>query len=456
VAVPVDHLPMTVRHRVFARMWGIAVLAHLAGNWRHGDVLPDPSVIGFLLLAAGLLATSVVVAPRRGALLALAALVPLTVVLEAPVLGNHWLLAGFVSLAYLLAWGRWERFEPAARLILLVFYSFAAFAKINTGFLDPAVSCGVFYANQWLDSYGLPQVGSSSALAWLAAWGSALIELSVPVLLLIRRTRPWGALLAIGFHGFISLDLSQHFYDFTAVLLPLFALFMEDRFFERFETLGIRLRPLFRRVLVGAVIVLGVGVTLANVTPPTELGLRFLQYASFLWWLPYLGAVAWSAVGTLRHVTVSWRLGAVPLVLAALVFLNGLTPYLELKTAYGWNMYSNLVTVDGESNHLIVRSTLPLREGHRNLVRVVSSSDPGLEIYTTNGYLLPWPSFRSYLASRPDISVTYERAGIRVEVPTVGESGLGEPVPWWWRWFPLRAVHEENPATCQPVFLPAL
>lgn len=118
-------------------MWGVAVLAHLAGNWRYDDVWPDPSLIGVLLFAAGIIATLLLLSPNRSLALGLVAVVPVTVVLEAPALGNHWLLAGFVSLAYLLTWGRWERFEPAARVILLVFYSFAAFAKLNTGFLDP-------------------------------------------------------------------------------------------------------------------------------------------------------------------------------------------------------------------------------------------------------------------------------------------------------------------------------
>jgi hypothetical protein len=59
----------------------------------------------------------------------------------------------------------------------------------------------------------------------------------------------------------------------------------------------------------------------------------------------------------------------------AVVFINGLTPYLEMNTDYGWNIYSNLVTVDGESNHLLIRSTLPLRSGHEDLAAIVESDD---------------------------------------------------------------------------------
>lgn len=418
---------------------------------------PEPTLVGVVLLSVGLVGTAALVVPRRWMLLALGVLVPVAVVLEAPMLGNHWVLAGFVSLAYLVTGGRWEVFEPSARIILLVFYSFAAFAKLNAGFLDPATSCGLFYANHWLVSFGLGSIPASSPLAWVSSWGAALIELAIPILLMIKRTRTIGVFVAIAFHGLISLDLAQHFYDFTAVLLALFVLFLPDSYAERFESVGRSIRPSARWVLVAAVSVVGIAVTGANVTPLSPESAWWLITGSFLWWVPYLALVAWAAVGSLEPARLGWRVGPVTAAVVALVVVNGLTPYLEVKTAYGWNMYSNLVTVDGTSNHLLVRSTLPIREGHRNLVTVVSSDDPGLQIYADEGYLLPWPSFRLYAVDHADTGVVIERFGITFEVSRIGDDpDLSAPVPWWWRWMPLRAVHGETPQRCQPVFLPAL
>lgn len=447
---------MTNRHSVFARMWGVAVLAHLAGNWRYGDILPDSSLIGWLLATAGLLATLAIVSPRRWHMFALAVIVPVTVILEAPVLGNHWLLAGFVSVAYLLAAGDFDRFERIARVILLVFYGFAAFAKLNTGFLDPQTSCGVFYANQWLMSYGLARVSPVGISGLLASYGSALVELSIPILLVFRRTRTAGVLLAVTFHGVLSLDLSQHFFDFTGVLLPLFVLFLGDGFFDRLDGVGDSLRPLSRRILAGVAGLIGAAVTVSNVTPLSEASAWWLVRGSFWWWTPYLAVVAWAAFREAKPAAVDFKLGAVAWGLIALVVLNGLTPYLELKTAFGWNMYSNLVTVDGETNHLLIPGTLPLREGHEDLVTIVDSSDPGLAAYATENYLLPWPSFVSYIGAHPDISVSFERDGFRYDLPRAGDTNLDEQAQWWWRWFPLRAVHASEPDRCQPSFLPAL
>ena len=75
--------------------------------------------------------------------------------------------------------------------------AFAAFAKLNTGFLDPSVSCGVFYANQSLSSFGLPTFDGHSHLGTLAIVGPILTELSVPVLLAFGRTRRAGVLDAL-------------------------------------------------------------------------------------------------------------------------------------------------------------------------------------------------------------------------------------------------------------------
>ncbi|HJR90940.1 MAG TPA: hypothetical protein VJ938_00705, partial [Acidimicrobiia bacterium] len=171
---------MTARHRVFARMWGVAIVTHLAGNWRYSDIWPDLTVTGLVLGVIGLLATAVVVVPRRGLLLALSALVPVGVALELPDLSNHWLLAGFVSAAYFVTLGRWERFEPVARLILLFAYGFAAFAKLNTGFLDPVTSCALYYVNEIVGELGGTPIAPSGPLGFGTAWLTAALELSVP------------------------------------------------------------------------------------------------------------------------------------------------------------------------------------------------------------------------------------------------------------------------------------
>jgi hypothetical protein len=141
-----------------------------------------------------------------------------------------------------------------------------------------------------------------------------------------------------------------------------------------------------------------------------------------------------------------------------LLVINGLLPYVELRTGYAYTMYSNLRMVDGRSNHLIVRASLPLAGRQADLVKVVSSNDPGLAQYSTYNYLLPWDSFRTYLAKHPGAAVTYERSGKRHVVKRASDDRelITSPPMLVRKLLAMRAVDNNDHTRCQDGFLPAL
>lgn len=445
---------MNGRTALFARLWGVAITAHVVGNWSQPDI---PEVVGWVNLVAGLIGLALLIKPTRRPLLVASALVVVSVLLEMPITGNHWLIAGLVAVAILVTGGKEDRFFPVARLILLVFYSFAAFAKLNSGFFDPNVSCAVFYANQSLGGFGLPPLEVDGLLSKVLIWATVVIEASVPVTLMWRRTRYFGVLLGTVFHTLISFDLNQHFYDFTAVLIPLFVLFLPDR---SIESITERLGEVNRRKLVpiGPLVgIIGVLVLVA-VFPLTTTTAFVLTRLPFVFWVPFsllwIAAVVWArAPGS----GLSWRTGIAGSAVVLLTVLNGLTPYTEIKTAYSFNMYANLVTSQGESNHFVVKSTWPLRSGYEGPVEILESSDSGLDAYRKEGYLVAYPQLRRYLSIRPNVGLTYRRDGV---VTVLAQASLRpeivDPGPWWWRFFPLRAIDTRTPPLCQAAFLPAL
>ena len=132
-----------------------------------------------------------------------------------------------------------------------------------------------------------------------------------------------------------------------------------------------------------------------------------LAVLPFVAWVPFaLWLIVSVARGGLGPSHVPMRMpGALAFVLVAGVVANGLTPYLELKTAYGFNMYANLVTVAGESNHLVVRRTLPLTDVQDHLLTVVRTDDEELGRYAEDGYLIPERNLLDYLARHPSTSV---------------------------------------------------
>jgi hypothetical protein len=441
--------------RTFARLWGLAAVAHVVGNFGQPDL---PSPVGLVNLAVGLLGLLVLIFPQKRLLLTLAALMVGSVMLEMPVTGNHWLVAGLVSAAILVTRGIERHSFPAARWILVVFYAFAAFAKLNRGFFDPTVSCAVFYANQNLESWGLPVVAPGSPAAVGAIWLTAATEVAIVLLLLVRRTRRVGVILGSAFHLLVSFDLDQHFYDFTAVLLPLFALFLPPAAFASPPALVERLPQLWRRLArLTAITLLCPLVVLASYRL-SSVSFTILTTLPFLLWIPFgVFWLAWLVTLRVPAGSLYWKVGWAAGFIVLLALLNGFTPYLELKTAHGFNMYANLVTARGHSNHFLISRTLPLRDGYQAPVEVLDSDDPGLLVYRNEGYLIAFPQFQRYLADNPHVTVTFRRQGFEPEtVSPETIRGLAGAGPWWWRYFPLRAIDTHDPPRCQAVFLPAL
>jgi hypothetical protein len=215
-----------------------------------------------------------------------------------------------------------------------------------------------------------------------------------------------------------------------------------------------------RRKLVPSPLLVGmVGVlVLLSVFPLTPITAFMLSRLPFVFWVPF--SVLWVAAlvrARAPGVAMSWRTGVAGAGVVLVTVLNGLTPYTEIKTAYSFNMYANLVTSNGESNHFVFRSTWPLRSGYEGPVEILESSDVGLEAYREEGYLVAYPQLRRYLSTQPEASITYQRNG---EVTVLADASLMPELvdagPWWWRFFPLRAIDTRNPPLCQAAFLGAL
>jgi hypothetical protein len=436
----------------FQRLWGLAVVAHVVGNPRLGQVFPDPTVLGIATLLAGALGVAAVVLRYdRRIVVALSATVLATVWLEAPIIGNHWLLAGFVSAALLMAMtssDSWSVFAVTGRSLHLVFYAFAALAKLNSAFFDPSVSCSVVFANRSLAAVGLPIVDRGSSIAALLPYLITGIEWLIPLLLLRRQTRTTGVLVGLAFHGLISFDLDQHLYDFTAVLVPLFLLWLPDSVTER---LG---RDLPRRMQLALGSLLGVFV-LASIGPLNRVSLTIPRQAFFVLWIPALvGLVVWLFAQSGLTADVRYRpTTTIAWVLVGVAFLNGLTPYLELKSATSWNMYSNLTVVEGVSNHFIIRAGVPASAALSNPVEILQTDDPGLSRYIGSGYLLPRRNFLEYLDANPGVEVVYRQGGL---VKSGIGASIGSPSPTLIRKFgAFRAIDSLSPTRCDPVWLPA-
>jgi hypothetical protein len=396
---------------------------------------------------------------------------------EAPMLGNHWFVVSFVDLAVLLSALATLRdrninrdklaevFLPLARWCLVLFYSFAAFAKLNTAFFDTAVSCSTYYFDETAGSWGFdtPLTVGAGGLARLIPFVAAATELSIPILLLNRRTRILGVALGLVFHSLIALDRLHLFVDFSAVLAAMFVLFLPGRFaassLSFLKGSGARLLSVW--TVVACLILSALWIGRGRVAE-----FVFFEGRLLIWYIFDATVLLGLAIWLIRHRGQSLERpftvrGSGPIWLAVipvLLALNGLLPYFELRTAYAFTMYSNVRMVDGKSNHLIVRSSLPLAGRQADLVKIVRSSDPGLDLYAANNYLLPWDSFRAYLAKHSEAAVIYERGGKGYVVERAADHPelVTSPSLLARKLLAMRAVDGSAQPRCQDVFLPAL
>jgi hypothetical protein len=464
---------------MFASLWAVATLFHVLGpSGAAIGVFVHPTALGLTQVLLAMCAIWLLARPAQNLPLMLLAVFGLIAAWrEAPILGNHWLLAAFVNLALLLAalgtMREWstdrdrlaEAFLPVARWCLVLFYSFAAFSKLNSAFFDTAVSCSSYYFDEAASSLGFntPLAVGAGGLGSLLPFVTAGTELSIPILLLNKRTRVFGVVLGLSFHSLIALDRLHLFVDFSSVLAAMFVLFLPAWFAP--SVLGF-LKGKGGRLLIFWATVTGLVLT-AQWIGRGELAYSVFSEGRLFAWYVFdativLGVAMWLARHRGQTLEKPFALrGNGPIWLAvipALLVLNGLLPYVELRTAYAFNMYSNLRMVDGNSNHFIVRSSLPLWGRQADLVKVVASNDPGLSLYTTDNYLLPWDSFRAYLAKHPADAILYDHGGKRYLIDRASHYPelVTAPSLLVEKLLVLRAVDGSDKARCQDVFLPAL
>lgn len=436
---------------VFAFLLALAVLFHQASLADWASLWPDAVV--------SLSAIAVLVRPSSVArLLAMLGVDMVAVALDLPAVSNHSLLLALTALGVFVAlgvdaitrqprlWDRgalYRRIAPVLRIEVVAVYFLAGLSKLNDSFFDPVLSCAVAMTQEVLAR--APGALYTDWQAEPAIWGSVAIELLLPVLLVVRRTRIGAVFVGVGFHTVLA--LAGHV-PFSGFAMAFYWLFVPDDIPDRLR----RLRD-ERPLLASSTEAIGrLGASPAAF--PMAGGLWLAVSAAVAWgperapsaidaatnatFLVYAGVLALALVLCLRRGGLSgFRPGAfrpvrpVWLLAPALVVLNGVAPYLGLKTQSTFTMYSNLQTEEGRWNHKLVPEEVRLFRFQGRPVRVLASSDPVLAAAARREANLAWLAFRDRTSSRPNAAVTYERDGSRIVVDRVAEDPiLSRPPPF--------------------------
>jgi hypothetical protein len=409
-----------------------------------------------------------------------------------------------------------ELLRPVLQLSMILVYALAGFHKLNADFLNPAVSCvadlvgdltrmahsrvagvptrlvllaGILLLAHALLSArsarrSLPPMVRAAVLGVTllaavlvftqasaippAARTTAILAMAVVVILwelvgglMLSVPRLQAPVLAFSWTMHATLALIG-FVDFGAFALALLFTFvprpyqnlLNDR--VRVPVVG---RPVHRAHLYFALCVLagisaGLGRRLIG-------GILFnLAALVFIW--PLVAAAvspsprpAWTGVPITGRLTPRWML-----VFPALLLLHGLTPYLGLRTAGNFSMFSNLRTEGAHSNHLLLGGN-PLKAwGYQeDVVRLIRIDDRrariGYQYQPLEGSLLPVVEFRkliyAWTRAGATIPLTFEyRGAIHSTSDITRDPAWRTPArDWEMRLMDFRVIQPGGPNACR-------
>src|SRR3972149_1433923 len=206
----------------------------------------------------------------------------------------------------------YELFASVLRLELIIIYFWAAFHKLNTGFLNYRISCATVQIFNFKDM--IPFFPTPDWFIYINPYLTLLIEGLIPILLIIPKTRIYGLILGFCFHFIFGF------------LYTSFCIF---------------------------------------------LGITFIYFV----------------VRRLKELRIGERLVFIPqkkwlLIFPAIVFLNGLLPYIGLKNIQVFAMFSNLQTEGGKTNHLLIPSSFQLFNNLEDLVSIKRSNNKALNQFS--------------------------------------------------------------------------
>ena len=414
---------------MFAFAWATAGLFHQLSftDWRWY------SIKGIILSFAVLLVLSKPSSWQRFAVFLV--IDWLSVALASPIHPNHivfsWIVNGTVLAALLMVGvknkgisdndfaSKWySAFAPWVRIELCMLYFFTVFHKLNVSYFDLDWSCAVTMHVEINDR--IPLLPDADWAKYASVYGTLIIETAIPLLLIFRRTRVGGVFLGMLFHGLLALHPHQGLFSFSATMAALFTVFLPVTIAEALKP-NDRFLKVWRWVLfvLGTLVVLW---SFRTLLPPS---LHLEDKLAEHWRVGFAAYYLYLATGLtlfirslqnkqhrLQFSEGTWRSHMMLIAFPLLLFVNGVGPYIGLRTQTSFSMFSNLHTENGMCNHLIVPSGIQITNWQYDLVEIIDSNDSGLISTRNKGLLEVYLDLRRIRTiAGPDFWVTFRRDG---------------------------------------------
>jgi hypothetical protein len=339
---------------------------------------------------------------------------------------------------------------PALRFLLIILYFYGIFHKINVDWFDPQISCAL---DLWHRLH-LPYFSTLTRYNWIALsiiWAPLLLEAAFIVGLFSKGwMKRFSIIGGILFHMVIGFSSFREYWAFSTLVFALYACFLPPNAYRDWRLLlrymhrlGMRLLP--RVLLVIAVIGVGFAADDARKWQHMDIlmliwGLFSFGFLAFCWHATrhYARRVSLSEAGAAEEdvLTPSPKRGywSIPSVSVALVvlgfFLHCALPYTGIKSAATLNMFSNLYTAGGVSNHYIMKVHWQFMPWEEQLAYLINPSNRWLKRQADpHSRAIHFRNLLKYLRRWPDVTVSFFYRGHYYE--NVNYAQLAESYSLW-------------------------
>jgi hypothetical protein len=349
--------------------------------------------------------------------------------------------------------------RPFLMISVAIVYFFSVFHKLNLDYFNPLVSCAVELYTDITGIYTFfPNNGVTDSMV---IYLTIAIEAAIPVLLFSRKFWKYGLLLAVLFHTLLSLHSNVFIMSFSAEIFALVSVFIPNDALRDLVSLIKRIAARFmvQEVIVkllAAVSLITVIIVLAYFTMSSP-GLEGLLKSMFrtIWLLGclILIIIAFSFMrSSINRESISVNLRqAAYWIFPIILFINGLTPYLGLKTATNFSMFLNLWVKGKQNNNLVLRMNFPLTDYSSDLIQVLASNHPYFNALHDSGEEITHFELYRWIAEHPEVDslrISFRHGGVSEEIIDIKH--LEIPYDWFeQKLLIFRKLPAERPCPCQ-------
>ena len=228
-------------------------------------------------------------------------------------------------------------------------YFFGVYHKLNTDFFNPTVSCAVELSKPIASIIGQED---NMTLNWIPIYLTFFVETIAMVGLIFQRYRKLGLAVSIPFHIVIGFTGYAFYMDFSTIVLAMYSLNINNYSLERIKAFyERRFKPYWIKKTI-SLIPLGFAIGLFIYV--TILCQGVCSYRSFMPIFAFYSIpISLILVFSKNVKKEGWKKSKSGLLFLIPIafFLNGLSPYLGLKTESSISMYSNLYVEGRTTNH---------------------------------------------------------------------------------------------------------